>query len=41
MSGFKLADMLRKTDECNIPIIFLTARNEENDLLTGFSAGEG
>lgn len=39
MSGFKLADTLRKTDECNIPIIFLTARNEENDLLTGFSAG--
>ena len=39
MSGFKLADTLRKTDGCNIPIIFLTARNEENDLLTGFSAG--
>ncbi len=39
MSGFKLADTIRKEDECNVPIIFLTARNAENDLLTGFSAG--
>lgn len=39
MSGFKLADTLRKVDHSNIPIIFLTARNSENDLLTGFSAG--
>lgn len=39
MSGFKLADKIRKEDECNVPIIFLTARNAENDLLTGFSAG--
>lgn len=39
MSGFKLADTLRKVDHCSIPIIFLTARNAENDLLTGFSAG--
>ena len=39
MSGFKLADKLRKEDFCNVPIIFLTARNAENDLLTGFSAG--
>ncbi len=39
MSGFKLADTLRKVDNCNVPIIFLTARNTENDLLTGFSAG--
>ena len=39
MSGFKLADTLRKVDSCHVPIIFLTARNSENDLLTGFSAG--
>lgn len=39
MSGFKLADTLRKVDGCSVPIIFLTARNTENDLLTGFSAG--
>ena len=39
MSGFKLADTLRKVDSCYVPIIFLTARNSENDLLTGFSAG--
>ena len=39
MSGFKLADTLRKVDQCNVPIIFLTARSSENDLLTGFSAG--
>ena len=39
ISGFKLADTLRKVDGCSVPIIFLTARNTENDLLTGFSAG--
>lgn len=39
MSGFKLADTLRKVDDSNVPIIFLTARNAENDMLTGFSAG--
>lgn len=39
MSGFKLADTLRKVDCCEVPIIFLTARNTENDMLTGFSAG--
>ncbi|MGM9790940.1 MAG: response regulator transcription factor [Candidatus Cryptobacteroides sp.] len=39
MSGFKLSDTLRKVDGCQVPIIFLTARGSENDLLTGFSAG--
>ena len=34
-----LPDKIRKEDLCNVPIIFLTARNAENDLLTGFSAG--
>lgn len=39
MSGFKLADTLRRIDRSNVPIVFLTARGDENDLLTGFSAG--
>lgn len=39
MSGFKFADYLRRQLHISIPIIFLTARSDENDLLTGFSAG--
>jgi len=39
MSGFKLADKLRKEFNNNIPVIFLTAKDTENDLLTGFSLG--
>lgn len=39
MSGFRLAEKLRKELHNHIPIIFLTARDTENDLLTGFSAG--
>jgi DNA-binding response OmpR family regulator len=38
ISGFKLADQLRK-DGNQTPVIFLTARNTENDMLTGFSIG--
>lgn len=38
ISGFKMAEKLRK-EENYIPIIFLTAKNSENDLLTGFSLG--
>jgi Response regulators consisting of a CheY-like receiver domain and a winged-helix DNA-binding domain len=38
MSGFKLADRLRKSGN-EVPIIFLTAKNTENDMLTGFSLG--
>lgn len=38
MSGFKMAERLRKEGK-NIPIIFLTAKNTENDMLTGFSLG--
>lgn len=38
MSGFKMAETLRKTENY-IPIIFLTAKNSENDILTGFSLG--
>ena len=39
MSGFKTAEHIRKTLNNYIPIIFLTAKDTENDLLTGFSAG--
>lgn len=39
MSGFKLADKLRKEFEINVPVIFLTAKDSENDILTGFSLG--
>lgn len=38
MSGYKMADQLRKTDN-QTPIIFLTAKGTENDMLTGFSIG--
>jgi len=39
MSGFKLADKIRKEMGLSVPIIFLTARETENDLLTGFNVG--
>jgi two-component system alkaline phosphatase synthesis response regulator PhoP len=39
MSGFKLADTLRKEMNINTPIIFITAKDSENDILTGFSLG--
>jgi two-component system alkaline phosphatase synthesis response regulator PhoP len=39
MSGFKFADTLRKEMNVNTPIIFLTAKDTENDILTGFSLG--
>jgi DNA-binding response OmpR family regulator len=38
ISGYKMAEKLRK-DGNHIPIIFLTAKNTENDMLTGFSVG--
>ncbi len=38
MSGFKMADQLRKSGNTT-PIVFLTAKNTENDMLTGFSIG--
>ncbi|MDR1356314.1 MAG: response regulator transcription factor [Tannerellaceae bacterium] len=38
MSGFKMADYLRKEGN-RTPVIFLTARDTENDMLTGFSIG--
>jgi len=39
MSGFKLAKLIRKDRELNIPIIFITAKTEEDELLTGFNLG--
>lgn len=39
ISGFKLADILRKEQNNSVPIIFLTAKDTENDLLTGFNLG--
>ncbi|MCI7400845.1 MAG: response regulator transcription factor [Prevotella sp.] len=40
MSGFALAKELKKDDATkDIPIIFLTARDTENDTVTGFNLG--
>ena len=40
IAGFKLANMLRKNEKtAKMPIIFLTAKDTENDLLTGFNLG--
>lgn len=39
MSGFKMAEKLRKDMKNHTPVIFLTAKDTENDLLTGFSTG--
>jgi DNA-binding response OmpR family regulator len=38
MSGYRFAEELRKKGN-PIPIIFLTAKDTENDMLTGFSVG--
>jgi DNA-binding response OmpR family regulator len=38
ISGFNMAEKLRKQGNY-IPIIFLTAKNTESDILTGFSMG--
>jgi two-component system alkaline phosphatase synthesis response regulator PhoP len=39
MSGFKFADKIRKEMNIDVPIIFITAKDTENDILTGFSLG--
>ena len=39
ISGFKLADKVRNELGLTVPIIFLTARETENDMLTGFNIG--
>jgi DNA-binding response OmpR family regulator len=39
ISGFKTANIIRKERNLLVPIIFLTAKGEENDVLTGFNVG--
>lgn len=40
ISGFKMANLLKKEKQtAHIPIIFLTAKDTENDMLTGFNLG--
>lgn len=40
ISGFKMASLLKKQEKtARIPIIFLTAKDTENDMLTGFNLG--
>jgi two-component system alkaline phosphatase synthesis response regulator PhoP len=39
ISGFRFADKLRKEMKIDVPVIFLTAKDSENDILTGFSLG--
>ena len=40
ISGFKMARMLKADkDTANIPIIFITAKDTENDTITGFNLG--
>lgn len=39
ISGFKMAEKVRSQLKLTTPIIFLTARDSENDMLTGFSLG--
>lgn len=39
ISGFKAANIIRKEKKLTVPIIFLTAKGEENDVLTGFNVG--
>lgn len=38
MSGYKMAEKIRQ-EKISIPIIFITAKNTENEMLTGFSVG--
>ena len=40
ISGFRMANMLKKDkDTAHIPIIFITAKDTENDTITGFNLG--
>ena len=39
MSGYSMVRKLRQELHNSVPVIFLTAKDTENDLLTGFSAG--
>ena len=39
MSGFRFAQLLRREHKLDVPIIFITAKTAEDELLTGFSLG--
>ena len=40
ISGFKMANLLKKDRKtAHIPIIFITAKDTENDTITGFNLG--
>jgi two-component system, OmpR family, alkaline phosphatase synthesis response regulator PhoP len=39
ISGFRLAEKIRKELKLDTPVIFLTARDTENDKITGFNLG--
>ena len=39
VSGYKVANIIRKDRKLQVPIIFLTAKVDENDILTGFNVG--
>ena len=40
ISGFKMANMLKKNKKTDkVPIIFITAKDTENDTVTGFNLG--
>lgn len=39
VSGFRLAEKIRKELALTTPVIFLTARDSENDRITGFNLG--
>jgi len=40
ISGFKMANVLKKDKKtANVPIIFITAKDTENDTVTGFNIG--
>jgi len=39
ISGFKAANIIRKEKHFHVPIVFLTAKGDENDVLTGFNVG--
>jgi len=39
MSGYKMTDKIRREMQLTVPIIFMTAKTAENDILTGFNVG--
>jgi two-component system alkaline phosphatase synthesis response regulator PhoP len=39
MSGLKLADTIKNRKKLKTPVIFLTAKDTENDTITGFTVG--